>query len=182
MWRLLIGLVLLSISILLFFLAYKIGWKYMLQEDRCTAKTTGRIVGYSMWRHGNSALRLPKVEYETNQGVFTMTGPEYRSVIVSSVSTPFRKQQETDYTTDIYAQSFRCHIRKNSLFSVEGNPMRELFPLGSEIDVFYDPYNPQLAYALRYANKKFVFYLLLFGGLLLLAASIIVTILLFNVT
>ena len=127
-----------------------------------------------------ASLCLPKIEYQTNQGVFTITGPEYRSVVVSSVSTPFRKQQETEYTTDIYAQSFRYHIRKNSLFSVEGNPMRELFPLGSEIDVFYDPYNPQLAYVLRYANKKFVFYLLLFGGLLLLTASIVVTILLFN--
>lgn len=127
-----------------------------------------------------ASLCLPKIEYQTNQVVFTITGPEYRSVVVSSVSTPFRKQQETEYTTDIYAQSFRYHIRKNSLFSVEGNPMRELFPLGSEIDVFYDPYNPQLAYVLRYANKKFVFYLLLFGGLLLLTASIVVTILLFN--
>lgn len=179
MWRVLIGLFILSVSILQFFLAYKLGWKYMIQEQRCTAKTTGRIVGYSMLRHNDSPVRFPKVEFETNQEVFTITGPEY-SVVTSSIRLPFRKEQKVEYTTDIYAQRFRYHMRSGSFFTIERNPMQELFPLDSEIDVFYDPANPKLAYALRYANKKWMFYMFMICALLLFATSIIVTILLFQ--
>lgn len=182
MWRLLIGLVFGLMSVLLFFLAYKLGWKYMIQEKRCTAKTTGQVVGYSVFRQGDSPLRLPKVEYETKEGLFTITGPEYSSIITTRKSGPFVKNQETEYSTDVYAQRFKYHIRRNSLISVESNPMRELFPLGSEIAVYYDPSNPTLAYALRYANKKWVFYLLVFGGIILLATSIVVTYLLYQLT
>ena len=172
MWPYLIGIVLLIVSFVQFFLAYKLGWKYMIQEERCTSKTTGRIVGYSMVRQGESPLRLPKVEYETNQGTFKITGPEYRSIVTSSFSSPFRKEQEVNYTTDVYSQKFRYHIKRNSMMSVERNPMAVLFPVESEIDVFYDPYKPELAYALRYANKKWLFYLFMILDVSLLMLSI----------
>lgn len=61
MWRLLIGLVLSLISVLLFFLAYKLGWKYMIQEKRCTEKTTGQVVGYSVFRQGDSLYAYLKL-------------------------------------------------------------------------------------------------------------------------
>lgn len=51
----------------------------------------------------------------------------------------------------------------NSFVDIVKNPLVELYPIGSEIDVYYNPDNPKLAYVLRYCNKKWEFWLTFLG-------------------
>ena len=62
----------------------------------------------------------------------------------------------------------------NSFVDIVKNPLVELYPVGSEIDVYYNPDNPKLAYVLRYCNKKWEFWLTFFGGVLVLVLDIII--------
>jgi len=43
--------------------------------------------------------------------------------------------------------------------------MEKIYPIGSEIDVYYDENNPKLAYVLRYCNRKWTFWLIFLSGL-----------------
>ena len=54
------------------------------------------------------------------------------------------------------------------------NPIEELYPIDSEIDVYYNPENPKLSYVLRYCNKKWTFWLTFFSGVLVLVIDIII--------
>ena len=56
--------------------------------------------------------------------------------------------------------------------------MAHIYPVGTEMDVFYDPKKPRLAYASRYCDKKWVFYLMLFSGLAILIVDILILVLL----
>lgn len=62
----------------------------------------------------------------------------------------------------------------NSFVDIVKNPLVELYPVGSEIDVYYNPDNPKLAYVLRYCNKKWEFWLTFLGGVLVLVLDIII--------
>jgi len=47
-----------------------------------------------------------------------------------------------------------------------------MYPLNSEIDVYYDPNNPKLAYVLRYCNKKWAFWLTFLTAIVVLITDI----------
>ncbi len=126
------------------------------KRDNCISKTTGRVVGYSVAEHGESGVHLPVVEYEADNRKFRRKGPIYSFTTVN-VSSPFIKENTCEYTTDIYAQNFKVKTRTNGFISVIRNPMTELFPLGSEVEVYYDPRKPKRAYILRlYENKAVI--------------------------
>ena len=65
----------------------------------------------------------------------------------------------------------------NSLVSVRENPMAKLYPKGSEIDVFYDPMNPKLAYVLRYCDLKWTFWLTFISGIVCLLINVLILVL-----
>lgn len=158
-------------ALVLFILAFKLGWKYMIQEKRCTAKTTGTVVKYTFASRG-SAVNLPVVQYEVAGKKYKVVGPEYKWYYTKTTSSLRNKATEQTYTTDIYAQNFHHSIKNNSMISFTKNPMAQLFPLFSQIDVYYDPDNPKLAYVLRYCNRKFLFWMTLVAGTVVLVAEV----------
>ena len=50
--------------------------------------------------------------------------------------------------------------------------MQRLFPLYSEIDVFYDENNPKLSYVLRYCDRRFWFWFMLVVAIIILVIDI----------
>ena len=64
----------------------------------------------------------------------------------------------------------------NSFVSMYRNPLQELYPIDSEVDVYYNPKNPKLSYVSRYCNRKFWFWFTLFHGILILLVDIIILI------
>ena len=58
------------------------------------------------------------------------------------------------------------------------NPMEKLYPVGSEIEVYYSLENPKLSYAIRYCNKKSAFYITSITATLILIMDILMVIML----
>lgn len=62
----------------------------------------------------------------------------------------------------------------NSFVGVYKKPIESLYPIYSDIDVYYDPKNPKLSYVLRYCNKKLLFYLTFCSALLILMVDLLI--------
>ena len=74
--------ILLSIgSFVLFILAFKLFYKYIIQEKRCTSKVKGIIKKYTLATRGgeNSGIHLPVVHYIVNGKEYKVVGPEYKA-------------------------------------------------------------------------------------------------------
>ena len=83
-----------------------------------------------------------------------MIGPEYKA----------------EFTEE--NQVLKANISINSAGGSYINPIRQNYPIISEIDVYYDSNNPKLAYVLRYCNKKWMFWLMFFIGIAVLILDI----------
>ena len=75
----------------LLLLAFTVGYRYLVMEQRCTCRTNGTVTGYSAACYGgeNSAVHLPVVRYTVEGREYRVTGPRYRGYVTRSVSTPF---------------------------------------------------------------------------------------------
>lgn len=131
----LISLLLLAIILIATGIVYQIIATNKL--NRCTTKTVGEVSGYNARGNG---VWWPIVEYEVNGAVYK-SKLVYRAV--AQVSGPTYKGSQI--TSDKFAQTLR--IKRNSFFS--RNPMEELFPVGSVLDVYYNPDKPKESYVQR---------------------------------
>lgn len=160
----------------LFVAAYLFGWKYMVQEKRCTEKTMGTVIRYSFMRHGidGNSTSLPIVKYKVDGNIYQVRGPEYAWYV--STRNTFSKKIATEHkhTKDPSEQVYRQDVKYNPVIGVVKNPMTEHFPIGSQVEVFYDPKNPKLAYVLRYANLKWMFWLFFGSGILCLIIAVFI--------
>lgn len=169
--KLIFGIFLSVFGIVLIFLAFLLFYKYLVQEKRCISKVKGIIKRYSFVSYGG--LRLPIVYYMVDGKEYKVKGPEYKWIITKTKSTPTSKNK-VDYK--VKGQSLIINCEVNSIVSVYKNPFYEKYPLNSEIDVFYDPNNPKLAYVLRYCDKKFCFWIMLISGIVILIIDIMILI------
>ncbi len=159
--------ILLSIgSFVLFVLSFKLFYKYLIQEKRCTSKVKGIIKKYTLATRGgeNSGIHLPVVLYIVNGKEYKVVGPEYKAYKIITKSSPYNKN-EIEYKEE--NQILEINRTSNSFVGVYNNPIEKLYPIDSEIDVYYDPDNPKLSYVLRYCNKKWAFYLMFCSALFL---------------
>jgi len=161
-------------AIAILFLAMAFGFKMtgLRKKQRCSKVVKGKVVSYSAVSKSSAYVRLPIVEYEVDGEKYRITGPQYNYTTVT-VSSPFIKETTQEYTTDLYSQVFRVKIKRNAFFSSLKNPMATLFPLGSEIDVFYDPDKPRRAYVLRLLDNKGIVTIFSLLGVLMLAVAIV---------
>ncbi|QIK85986.1 hypothetical protein G7061_04940 [Erysipelothrix sp. HDW6B] len=132
-------------------------------EDK--VRTKGTVVKYSV-----NDSRAPVVEY-------TVNGVNYRKALkysyVKSVSTPFHRVN-TEVKTDLLDTVLR--LRGNSMVSVN-TVMRDHFPIGSSLNVYYDETRPQVAYVERYARSYVP--LILTVAAVLTAVAMLITYLVF---
>ncbi len=172
--KLTFGIMLSLGSIVLFVLTYLLGYKYMVQEKRCTSKTTGVVRRYTMASRGNGVF-LPVVFYRVNGKEYKVVGPEYKWYVTKT-----RKSllEQNTMEFDVKGQVLYTNRRVNAAVGIYRNPIRELYPLSKELDVYYDPNNPKLAYVLRYCNKKFMFYSLLFAAIGILVVDLLILLIL----
>lgn len=152
-------------ALMSFLLAYLLYYKYLIQEKRCTKKTTGTVIRYSNIKCGER-LYLPVIEYFANGNRYTVVGPEYKGSVVLASVTPFEEGRVTKFYVD---EKQVLHIFKyiNSFASKQLNPLEELYPLGCEVDVYYDKTNPKLSYVEHYCDNKEWFFILMGTGIFL---------------
>lgn len=171
--KLVFGILLSLGTIVLFVIAFKVFYKYLVQEKRCTAKGKGTIKKYTLFSYGGESARihLPVVFYTVNGKEYKVVGPEYKAIKTKTKSTPW-SENHVEYKVE--NQVLSINRTSNSYGHRYQDPIAARFPLNSEIDVYYDPNDPKLAYVLRYCNKKWAFWLTFAAGLLVLAADIMI--------
>lgn len=159
-------------TIALLFISFKFFYKYLIQEKRCVSKVKGIIKKYTLASRGgeDSEIHLPIVYYNVDGKEYKVVGPEYKSYITKSTTSLINKN-EIEYKED--NQVLKINRISNSFMGIYKNPIEELYPINTEIDVYYDPQNPKLSYVLRYCNKKWVFYLTFCSALLILVIDLI---------
>lgn len=175
--KIIFGILLTVGSFVLFLLSYLLFYKYIVQEKRCTAKTKGVVRKYTLAYRGgeNSGVHLPIVYYNVDGKEYKVVGPEYKGYVIVTKKSPENKNEEAYKEENQVLHINRC---ANSFVEVRTHLMAHIYPVGMELDVFYDPKKPKLAYVLRYCNKKWAFYLTFFAGTALVVINLLMLVLL----
>ena len=175
--KLVFGILLGIGGLVLVALAFLIGYKYLVQEFRCTARIKGTVIRYTRAYYGgeDSGIHLPVVAYAVDGKKYTVTGPKYKAYVTRTKRSP---KTENRMVYKEQGQVFWVYNYVNSVAGRYYNPMEELYPIHSQLDVYYDPNKPKCAYVLRYCNNKWIFWLLFCMGLMMWAADLAVQIIL----
>lgn len=136
--------------------------KYLIQEKRCTSMTAGTVKKYSFAQHGG-AVWLPIVYYKVDGREYHTMGPEFKNYIIYTKPTINGMGKNVSWHVDEKGQ-FVLERTQSPFVSAYRNPLAQVFPLGMQINVYYDPNKPRLAYVLKYCNKKSLFWLIFLLG------------------
>lgn len=164
-------------AFVLLLLAYLLFYKYIVQEKRCTAKTKGIVKKYTLGTRGgeHSGVHLPIVYYKINDKEYKVIGPEYKGYVIITKESPNRENQEMYREEN---QILAINRSADSYVEIRGHIMSHIYPIGTELEVFYNPQKPKLAYVLRYCNKKWGFWLMFLSGIVIIIIDLLILLLL----
>ena len=111
-------------------------------QKKCTAKISGIVVDYD--NRNEMVIPLPIVEYLVNGETYRKKF-EYAYYVENS-----RKKEQKD-----------AFDRKYILSAGKNLQLREIFPKGSAMTVYYNPEKPEKAFVERYAGLDRIFRLLI---------------------
>lgn len=125
--------------------------KHVGKAERCTTHTTGMIIRYSSVNY--AGVHIPLVEYLVNEKRYKIAGPKFTGCVVKRVSTPFNSAKAVNKsnltTREELPKTLRVTIYKNSVASVEYTALSDLYPVHSQVDVYYNPDKPRDAFVQR---------------------------------
>lgn len=130
----------------------------------------GRVVGYSYFQDAYP----PIVEYMVDGKSYKKT---LKYFMVKTVSLPWAPVNAASGRTRAEFLEPSITFRRNSLISIDRS-MREHFPIGSEMTVWYDPEKPTSAFVERYCgvNKFYKWFGIGYAIALVLIYSIVILI------
>ena len=140
------GLILLIVSIIL-------KNKDKKMTGQCTMTTKGWVIKYTLWN--NNGVHFPIVEYIANDTKYNQRLKYGWVVKKSSSFNKIRTEVENDVKDGNLVIKSNAHISTNAL--------KEYFPVGTELDVFYNPQNPGKSYVMRYVKNPAVKVLFIIG-------------------
>ena len=149
------GLILLILSLI-----FRSKDKEMIKQ--CTLTTKGKVIKYTLWN--NNGIHFPIVEYLVNE---TKYNQRLKYGLIINKSSSFNRIK-TEVENDIKEQNLVI----NSNTYIYTNALKEHFPIGTELDVFYNPQNPNKSYVMRFVKNPAV-KVLFFIGLLFIILSFI---------
>lgn len=110
---------------------------------RCTRRTKGTVIRFTHWE--NNGVHFPVVKYLVNNTAYQQT-LKYGAVVRRSSSlNPVNSTLESDVNENTLV------IKTNSRIS--RNPLAASFPVGTEMDVYYDPQKPKRSYVMRFRKS-----------------------------
>ena len=169
-WNIFWGLYTLAFAVAALLVWFFLYYRKKHYTELCSVKTTGTVVRYN-------DIRLPVVEYTANGRTYTVVGPKFSATVTKSFSSPFHRAK-TDITSNLTTREdlpdeLKLNLRKSSLAGLTESPLLELYPIGSQADVFYNPRKPKMAYVQRFPRPQKVLYtLILLLGITFLAAAL----------
>lgn len=140
------GLILLIVSLIL-------KNKDKKMTGQCTMTTKGWVIKYTLWN--NNGVHFPIVEYIVNDTKYNQRLKYGWVVKKSSSFNKIRTEVENDVKDGNLVIKSNAHISTNVL--------KEHFPVGTELDVFYNPQNPGKSYVMRYVKNPAVKVLFIIG-------------------
>ena len=140
------GLILLIVSLIL-------KNKDKKMTGQCTMMTKGWVIKYTLWN--NNGVHFPIVEYIVNDTKYNQRLKYGWVVKKSSSFNKIRTEVENDVKDGNLVIKSNAHISTNAL--------KEHFPVGTELDVFYNPQNPGKSYVMRYVKNPAVKVLFIIG-------------------
>ena len=148
---LLFGLMDLGFAIFIYFMFDYFILSNYRNAKRCTEKTEGVIVRYSYALY--NGISLPVVEYTVNGNQYKVVGPKFQRAISNTVSTPLGSivsdVKMDNFEDGEIPQVLRYKIYRNSFISLTKSPLRERFPIGGKVTIYYDPKKPKYSYVER---------------------------------
>lgn len=166
--------ILLAASVISFVPAIHMRRRDSLLRSRCTRQAKGRVSGYSTSKQVTGSTFLPVVTYRVGGSEYTVTGPTFASYRARTVSGDGVQGHPLTNIADIHdLPEDLCVYEIADDPHAAGNAMREPFPVGTAVDVHYDPARPSRAYVIRVpATSSFVKVFFFLGVLELAAAAI----------
>ena len=154
-WNLFWGLFVGAFAIVCWVVSYFTGRKGS-KKDRCISHTKGKVIRYSSINYGG--VHLPLVSYNVNGKEYRITGPKFKGSRVSMITTP-TGNVETEYETNLTTREelpdvLIVRMRRNSFVSMQYSPLHALYPVGSDVDVYYNPEKPKEAFVQRYEGDN----------------------------
>ena len=134
-----IGLVFLLISLI---------FKYKSSNTikKCNQVVKGKVIKYTLW--GNNGVYFPIVEYLVNNISYTQR-LKYGWIVSKSSSFNNVKSEVNNNVEDA-----NLNISKNAHLST--NVLKDKFPIGTEVDVYYNPEAPKESYVLRFVKSPLI--------------------------
>lgn len=112
------------------------------KRKNCISMTHGQVIDYRFYHQAPE----PIAEYEV-AGIKYKKARKFRAVIQIGKGFSLKNLNPNSY--DIYVdEKDVIHIKTGVLFNMK-RAARELYPLGSSINIFYNPDNPKQAYVER---------------------------------
>lgn len=145
------GIYTLIFAIVVWILTYRFDLKKINLKKRCTQHVVGQVVRYSSIQYGGN--HIPLVKYRVEGREYKVAGPKFKWGRTKTVSTPFvdpHSAIESNLNTrEDLPDVLKVTIHKNSMVSVTESPLLKLYPVGSSVDVYYNPKKPKDAYVQR---------------------------------
>lgn len=142
MEKLLIATIVVSVYILFWFFLFLFRWRREITiKNDCTLVTKGIVIGY----YTATRLETPIVEYSINNRRYKQR-LKYFPLGENRSHEVFHFQNEDDYKREILKPRF---VLYNKYLGYE---FKQLFPIGSEMTVYYHPKKPKLSFVERYAG------------------------------
>lgn len=134
-----------------YFMFYYFIFSNYRNAKRCTERTEGVIIRYSYALY--NGISLPVVEYTVDGNLYKVVGPKFLSAISNTISTPLGSIV-SDVKTDNFEngeipQVLRYKVKGDSFLSFTKSPLKERFPIGGKVAVYYDPKKPKHSYVER---------------------------------
>ena len=183
---LLFGCMMLAFAAFMYSMYNELIFSGYLDDKKCTEKTEGKIIRYSMFLY--NGISLPVVEYTVAGNQYKVVGPRFLSSLSKTVATPLNsvvsEVKLEDFDNGEIPQVLRYQVRRNSFISVTKSPLMERFPIGGKVTVYYNPNKPKLSYVERPLKpgrflwlRKISIYLLI---LMMLASAVFIMFILPN--
>lgn len=157
-----------------FFFFRKIG-----KEERCSCHILGEVIGLSHIRYGDIAI--PLVKYEVDHRIYKISGPKFRGgrkLHTSSLKHSPETEVETNLTTrEDLPDKIYIKTKGNFFITRYTSPLMELYPVGSKVDVYYNPNKPKEAFVQRCLepNLKWGYILLVISAIILISSIVFAT-------
>lgn len=157
------GFYTLAFAAALAIVTYAVGWRSRQKGRLCSEMTMGTVVRYSAVRY--NGVRLPVVEYVVDGQSYTVAGPKFKAGVTFTASVPvpgLRVKQTSNLNTreDLPDVLVRKQIRSsfgNGQAERNQTFLPQLYPVGSQAEVYYDPDKPKRSYVQRHVSPPVIF-------------------------